>query len=60
MKYKHIGILVIFLLLFFSGILLILKSVTWNLGSEVSMNLAGSIISIFSGMVFIIEFLKKN
>ncbi|KAB1439702.1 hypothetical protein [Candidatus Galacturonibacter soehngenii] len=60
MKYKHIGILVIFLLLFFSGILLILKSVMWNLGSEVSMNLAGSIISIFSGMVFIIEFLKKN
>ena len=56
MKVKHLTILAVFILLFFVGILLILKSNTWNLGSIQSMNLAGSIISIFSGIGFFIEY----
>jgi hypothetical protein len=60
MKYKHITILVVFIIFFLAGIILILKSDTWSLGSIQSMNLAGSIISIFSGIGFIIEYSYKN
>lgn len=58
MKIKHLIILAVFILLFFVGIVLILKSDTWPLGSIQSMNLAGSIISIFSGIGFFIEYKK--
>lgn len=60
MKYKHITILVVFIIFFLAGIILILKSDTWSLGSIQSMNLAGSILSIFSGIGFIIEYSHKN
>lgn len=60
MKIKHLTILVVFILLFFVGIVLILKSNTWPLGSIQSMNLAGTIISVFSGIGFFIEYKKIN
>ena len=41
--------------LFLIGILIILRSDTWNLGSVISMNISGSILSSFSGVGFIIE-----
>lgn len=48
-------------ILFFIGILMILESYTWNIGSVVSMNLSGSIISIFSGIGFLTElYFNKN
>ena len=48
-------------ILFFIGNLIILESSTWNLGTVVSMNLSGSIISIFSGIGFLAElYLNKN
>lgn len=48
-------------ILFFIGILIILESYTWNIGSVVSMNLSGSIISIFSGIGFLTElYFNKN
>lgn len=57
---KHLTILVVFILMFFVGIVLILKSSSWNLGSIQSMNLAGSIISIFSGIGFFIEYINNK
>lgn len=60
MKNKRITLLVIFTLLFFIGIILILKSDTWPLGSTQSMNLAGTLISIFSGSGFLIEYFFIN
>jgi len=60
MKNKHLIILVIFILLFSFGIILILKSDTWPLGSVKSMNLAGSIISIFSGIGILMELFQKK
>lgn len=55
-------ILLLWGLLFFVGILIILKSITWNLGSDISMNISGSIISIFSAIGFLTElyFNKDN
>lgn len=48
-------------ILFLIGILVILKSFTWNIGSVESMNLSGSIISILSGMGFLTElYFNKN
>lgn len=48
-------------ILFWIGIMIILKSDTWGLGSITSMNLSGSIISIFSGIGFLIElYFNKN
>ena len=48
-------------ILFVIGILLILGSASWNLGSMFSMNLAGTIISIFSGVGFLCErYLDKS
>lgn len=42
-------------IIFLIGILVILESSTWNIGSIESMNLSGSIISIFSGIGFLTE-----
>ena len=48
-------------ILFFIGNLIILESYTWNIGSVLSMNLSGSIISIFSGIGFLAElYFNKN
>ncbi|MBE6071206.1 MAG: hypothetical protein E7208_04510 [Clostridium butyricum] len=48
-------------ILFLIGILVILKSSTWNIGSVESMNLSGSIIAILSGMGFLTElYFNKN
>jgi len=60
MKNKHSIILVVFILFFLTGIVLILKSDTWALGSAQSMNLAGTLISIFSGLCFLIEYSYKR
>lgn len=46
---------IFFSILFLIGILIILKSNSWGMGSIESMNLAGSIITIFSGMGFLCE-----
>jgi hypothetical protein len=54
--YKDIITLSILICLFLIGMLLILKSNTWDLGSVESMNLAGSIISILSGFGLLIKF----
>lgn len=55
-------ILLLWGMLFLIGILIILRSDTWNLGSVISMNISGSILSGFSGVGFIIElyFNKKD
>ncbi len=54
-------ILLLWGLLFFVGILIILKSNTWDLGSDISMNISGSILSIFSAIGFLTElYFNKN
>ncbi|WP_455793536.1 hypothetical protein [Clostridium butyricum] len=55
-------ILLLWGMLFLIGILIILRSDTLNLGSVISMNISGSILSSFSGVGFIIElyFNKKD
>ena len=58
---KNKILLLLWGILFFIGNLIILESSTWNLGTVVSMNLSGSIISIFSGIGFLAElYLNKN
>ena len=47
---------IFFSILFLIGILIILKSNSWDMGSIESMNLAGSIMAIFSGMGLLCEF----
>lgn len=48
-------------IIFFIGILVILESSNWNIGSELSMNLSGLIIAIFSGIGFLTElYFNKN
>lgn len=60
MKIKYV-LLGIFSILFILGIVIILKSDSWNLGSIESMNLAGTIISIFSGIGILCElYLNKK
>lgn len=44
------AMILIFGVVFFIGILLILKSDSWNIGSVESMNLSGTIISVFNGV----------
>lgn len=53
---KNIIPLSVLIILFLIGIMLILKSSTWYLGSYESMHLAGTIISIFSGSGLLIKF----
>jgi hypothetical protein len=53
-------ILAILIFLFLFGITLILKSDSWNMGSIESMNLAGSIISILSGIGLLIKLNKSK
>lgn len=53
-------ILVILIFLFLIGITLILKSNSWNMGSIESMHLAGSIISILSGIGLLIKLNKSK
>lgn len=53
---KNIIIFSLLIFLFIFGIMLILKSDIWNLGDFYSMNLAGAIISIFSGIGLLIIF----
>ena len=55
MKMKNKVIYCINCLIFFFGIMLILKSNSWGLGSYFSMNLAGSILCFFSGCSTLIE-----
>lgn len=43
---------------FFVGVMLILKSDAWNIGSYVSMNLAGTLLCLLSGAVLIVELNK--
>lgn len=50
--YKKNVILLISLILFFTGLFIIVRSDMWGWGSETSMNLAGAILSIFSGLLF--------
>lgn len=51
----------VFGVIFCIGILLILKSDSWNIGSVESMNLSGAIISVFSGMGLLCElYFNKN
>jgi hypothetical protein len=47
--------LVVFALLFFFGIVMILKSNSWGWGSYESMNLAGGILAVMSGIGFLCE-----
>lgn len=51
--------LIVSFIFFIIGIIFILKSDTWDFGSIPSMNLAGSIFSIFFGIIFI-KNLDKN
>lgn len=59
---KNIITLVSFLMLFFIGILLILTNDYLSFASTESINLAGAIISVFSGSGFLMTyyFYKKN
>lgn len=54
---KVIGILAC--IIFFLGVMLILKSDEWNIGSYLSMNLAGTLLCLLSGAVIIVELNKK-
>ncbi|RDU23434.1 hypothetical protein [Anaerosacchariphilus polymeriproducens] len=58
-KTKYI-ITFILIVIFFSGIGFILMSDTWEFGSEQSMNLAGTILSAFSGFGLLIILYQKN
>ena len=49
-----------FFLIFFFGIMLILKSNAWNFGSYFSMNVAGVILCIFSGAAILIKLSKEQ
>ncbi len=57
-NYKDSVFLFISLVLFFTGLFVIVRSDMWGLGSETSMNLAGSILSVFSGLLFLLLFFK--
>jgi L-cystine uptake protein TcyP (sodium:dicarboxylate symporter family) len=57
---KHIIVLTIFIILFYVGITLMFNSHKSTLATFESMNLAGAIISIFSGIGFLLEYFYKK
>lgn len=52
---RHILLMTMFTLIFILGIILILNSDSWNLGSQGSMELAGTIMACFGGIALLCE-----